>query len=192
MAGAAERRRSRRRRAALIAAGRRSSSSARRWSPAPGRKTEPAASSRPSTHSSLPPARPEPRRRLRRRSGRRLGPDFSAWVALALAAASVNPHDQTKPGRGQRRLHLPRRTRRARTERDHRLRARTDGRQRRRISAAAARRRQPGRRGPPGPDPGTGAFSHEAGGRVPGMNDTIFAILALAPIKRPAIEPGPT
>src|ERR1700742_744802 len=34
----------------------------------------------------------------------------------------------------------------------------------------------------------TGALSHELGGSVPGMNDTIFAILALAPIKEPAIE----
>jgi hypothetical protein len=38
------------------------------------------------------------------------------------------------------------------------------------------------------PGPNAGAFPHEAGSTEPGMNDTIFAILALSPIAEPAAQ----
>ena len=80
--------------------------------------------------------------------GRQSSPVFSAWVALALAAAGINPQDQTKPRR-HRRLQLPgrplRRGARRRECQPSRLhddpRARTDGGQRRRNRPARLRRR---------------------------------------------------
>jgi hypothetical protein len=113
-------------------------------------------------------------------------PDFSAWVALALAAASVNPHDQKAIGGTDVYTYL--------AEHADKLESTTDFERELMVVDAAEY--------PPQPlggvnlvekvlqarIPATGAFSHELGGSVPGMNDTIFAILALAPIKEPAIE----
>lgn len=112
-------------------------------------------------------------------------PDISAWVALALAAASVNPHDQKKPGETDVYSYL--------AEHADELKLTTDFERELMVVNTAEY--------PPQPLGGVdlvarllesrlpnGAFTHEVGGVNPGMNDTIFAILALAPIKEPAIE----
>jgi hypothetical protein len=112
-------------------------------------------------------------------------PDISAWVALALAAASVNPHDQKKPGGVDVYTYL--------AEHANKLKSTTDFERELMVVNTAEY--------PPQPLGGVdlvarllesrlpnGSFTHEAGGLNPGMNDTIFAILALAPIKEPTIE----
>jgi hypothetical protein len=118
--------------------------------------------------------------------------DFSAWVALALAAASVNPHDQkdkTESGAKDVYSYLA-----EQAEEGHELSTTTDfERNLMVVNTAEVRPRPLG-----GVDlvkgvlegriESTGAFSHELHSNVPGVNDTIFAILALAPIKEPAIE----
>jgi hypothetical protein len=106
-------------------------------------------------------------------------------VALALAAASVNPHEQAKPGGVDVYTYL--------AEHAGELKLTTDFERALLVVDAAEY--------PPRPLGGVnlvegilrsrlpnGSFSHEAGGVNPGMNDTIFAILALAPIKTPEIE----
>lgn len=112
-------------------------------------------------------------------------PDITSWVALALAAASVNPHDQKKPGGVDAYSYL--------AAHAGELTLTTDFERALLVVDAAEY--------PPRPLGGvnlvegilksrlaSGAFTHEAGGINPGMNDTIFAILALAPIKEPTIE----
>jgi hypothetical protein len=112
-------------------------------------------------------------------------PDFSSWVALALAAADINPHDQARPGGTDVYTYL--------AEHADELSATTDFERALLVVDASE--------SPPRPLGGVdlvarllerrlpdGAFTHEAGGTTPGMNDTIFAILALAPIEEPAIE----
>ena len=118
-------------------------------------------------------------------AGRPSDPDISSWVALALAAASVNPHEQAKPGGKDVYTYL--------AEHAGELRLTTDFERALLVVDAAEY--------PPRPLGGVnlvegilrsrlpnGSFTHEAGGVNPGMNDTIFAILALAPIKTPEIE----
>jgi prenyltransferase beta subunit len=113
-------------------------------------------------------------------------PDFSAWVALALAAASVNPHDQKRVGGTDVYTYL--------AAHAGELEVTTDFERALMVVNTAEY--------PPRPLGGvnlvekvlegriasSGAFSHELGGTTPGMNDTIFAILALAPIKEARIE----
>jgi prenyltransferase beta subunit len=125
-------------------------------------------------------------------AGAESSPLFSAWTALALAAAGVNPHDQknkTEPGAKDVYTYLA-----EQAEQGHELSVTTDFERNLMVVNTAEVPPQPlggvnliegvldGR------IPSTGAFSHELGGSVPGINDTIFAILALAPIKQPAIE----
>jgi hypothetical protein len=119
-------------------------------------------------------------------AGAESNPDFSAWVALALAAMSVNPHDQ-KPIIGKDVYTYL-------AEHAGELKLTTDFERELMVANTADY--------PPllfgginlvekvlqGRIPGTGAFSHELGSSPAGMNDTIFAILALAPIKEPPIE----
>jgi Squalene-hopene cyclase C-terminal domain/Prenyltransferase and squalene oxidase repeat len=122
-------------------------------------------------------------------AGAASSPLFSAWVALALAAAGVNPHDQrnkTLPGAKDVYTYL--------AEHAGELELTTDFERELMVANTADY--------PPllfgginlvekvlqGRIPGTGAFSHELGSSPAGMNDTIFAVLALAPIKEPAIE----
>jgi hypothetical protein len=113
-------------------------------------------------------------------------PDFSAWVALALAAASVNPHDQKQPGGLDVYTYL--------AEHADELKVTTDFERELMVVNTAEYPPQPlgginlVERVLEARIPSTGAFSHNLGGTTPGMNDTIFAILALAPIKEPAIE----
>jgi prenyltransferase beta subunit len=112
-------------------------------------------------------------------------PDITSWVALALGAASVNPRDQKKPGGKDVYTYL--------AENAAELTLTTDFERALLVVDATEY--------PPRPLGGVnlveailrsrlpnGSFTHEAGGANPGMNDTIFAILALAPIKEPAIE----
>jgi hypothetical protein len=112
-------------------------------------------------------------------------PDISSWVALALAAADINPHDQAKPGGTDVYTYL--------AEHAGELESTTDFERALLVVDASEYPPQPlggvdlvarilERRLP------SGAFTHEAGSTVPGMNDTIFAILALSPITEPAIE----
>jgi prenyltransferase beta subunit len=125
-------------------------------------------------------------------AGAESSPLFSAWTALALAAAGVNPHDQrnkTEPGAKDVYTYLA-----ERAEEGHELSLTTDFERNLMVVNTAEY--------PPRPLGGvdlvkgvlegriaeSGAFSHEAHSSVTGMNDTIFAILALAPIKVPTIE----
>jgi prenyltransferase beta subunit len=125
-------------------------------------------------------------------AGAESSPLFSAWTALALAAAGINPHDQknkTVPGAKDVYTYLA-----EQAEGGHELSVTTDFERNLMVVNTAEV--------PPQPLGGvdlvkgvlegriaeSGAFSHEAHSSVAGMNDTIFAILALAPIKQPAIE----
>lgn len=112
-------------------------------------------------------------------------PDISSWVALALAATGVNPHDQKQPGGVDVYSYLAAHAKELTLTTDF---------ERALLVVDASEY-------PPQPFGGinlveailasrlpNGAFSHEAGGATPGMNDTIFAILALSPIKEPEIE----
>jgi prenyltransferase beta subunit len=116
-------------------------------------------------------------------------PDFSAWVALALAAAGINPRDQSRPGGTDAYTYL--------AEHAGELTLTTDFERALLVVDAS------------GTSPedfggvqlvqqilarqltGTheeGAFVQESGERTPGVNDTIFAILALSLIQEPAVQ----
>jgi hypothetical protein len=121
------------------------------------------------------------------------GSDFTAWVALALAAAGINPRDQTTAkqhwvGGHSAYSYL--------AERAHNASLTTDFERELLVVDAAGtsphdfggvdlageilkRQITAGRN--------AGAFPHEAGSRTPGVNDTIFAILSLSPIHEPAV-----
>ena len=112
-------------------------------------------------------------------------PDFSAWVALALAAADVNPRDQEKPGGASVYEYL--------AAHAGELTLTTDFERALLVVDATEY--------PPQPLGGVdlvarllerqlpdGGFTHEAGGEHAGMNDTIFAVIALSPVKEPAVE----
>jgi hypothetical protein len=125
-------------------------------------------------------------------AGAESSPLFSAWTALALAAAGVNPHDQknkTEPGAKDVYTYLA-----EQAEEGRELSVTTDF--ERNLMVVNTAEVPPRALGGvdlvegvlAGRIAESGAFSHEAHGSVPGMNDTIFAILALAPIKQPAIE----
>jgi prenyltransferase beta subunit len=121
--------------------------------------------------------------------------DASAWVALALAAAGINPRDQTPAGQhyqGAKNLytylaeHAGELTASTDFERDLLV-----------VDAAGTSPTDFGgvnllerilRRQLTQPGPAAGAFEHEAGSGEPEMNDTIFAILALSPIHEPRVE----
>jgi prenyltransferase beta subunit len=116
-------------------------------------------------------------------------PDFSAWVALALAAAGINPRDQSRPGGTDAYTYL--------AEHAGELELTTDFERALLVVDASGTspedfggvhlvqqilaRQLTG-------SPEEGAFVHEAGGRTPGVNDTIFAILALSPVPEPAVQ----
>jgi len=126
--------------------------------------------------------------------GTESGADFTAWVALALAAAGINPRDQTTApqhwvGGHSAYTYL--------AENVHTASLTTDfERELLVVDAAGASPHDFGgvdlvgeilkRQIATGSN--AGAFPHEAGGTVPGVNDTIFAILSLSPIHEPAVE----
>jgi prenyltransferase beta subunit len=112
-------------------------------------------------------------------------PDFTAWVALALAAAGINPQDQALPEDTSAYTYLA----------DHvdELSVTTDFERVLLVVDASGTSPQ---------DFGgvnlvrailahqlpEGAFFHETTEQTPGINDTIFAILALSPIKEPLVQ----
>ncbi len=122
------------------------------------------------------------------------GSDFTAWVTLALAAAGINPRDQTTApqhwvGGHSAYTYL--------AERAHKDSLTTDFERELLVVDAAGTsphdfggvdlageilKRQIATGG------NAGAFPHEAGSQTPGVNDTIFAILSLSPIGEPAVE----
>jgi hypothetical protein len=125
-------------------------------------------------------------------AGTESSPLFSAWTALALAAAGVNPHDQknkTEPGAKDVYTYLA-----EQAEQGHELSVTTDF--ERNLMVVNTAEVPPQALGGVNLVEGvlngriaeSGAFSHEAHSSVPGINDTIFAILSLAPITQPAIE----
>jgi hypothetical protein len=121
--------------------------------------------------------------------------DVSAWVALALAAAGINPRDQTPAGQHYIGAHnvygyL--------TEHAGTLSSTTDlDRELLVVDATGSSPTDFGgvdllakilQRQLTQPGPRDGAFVHEAGSGEPATNDTIFAILALSPIHEPAVQ----
>jgi prenyltransferase beta subunit len=121
--------------------------------------------------------------------------DVSAWVALALAAAGINPRDQTPANQhyiGGRSVYG------YLTEHAGALSSTTDF--DRELLVVDATGTSPAdfggfnllekilQRQLTQPGSNDGAFMHEAGSGEPAMNDTIFAILALSPIQEPAVE----
>ena len=123
------------------------------------------------------------------------GSDFTAWVALALAAAGINPRDQTTApqywvGGHSAYTFLAERARDASLTTDFEREllvvdaAGTSPHDFGGVNLAGEilkRQIASGRN--------AGAFPHEADDpRTPGVNDTIFAILSLSPIHEPAVE----
>lgn len=116
-------------------------------------------------------------------------PDFSAWVALALAAAGINPQDQTQPGGVDVYTYL--------AEHAGELTLTTDF--ERALLVVDASGTSPhdfagvdlvsqilGRQITGASE--EGAFVHQAGERTAGINDTVFAILALSPVQEPVVQ----
>jgi hypothetical protein len=127
--------------------------------------------------------------------GTEAGSDFTAWVALALAAAGINPRDQTTArqhwvGGHSAYTYL--------AERAHNASLTTDF--ERELLVVDAAGTSPHDFG--GVDlageilkrqiasgSNAGAFPHEADDPwTPGVNDTIFAILSLSPVHEPAVQ----
>ncbi|HEU0251205.1 MAG TPA: hypothetical protein VFR48_10820 [Solirubrobacteraceae bacterium] len=120
--------------------------------------------------------------------------DFTAWISLALAAAGINPRDQsTAPqhwaGGHSAYTYL--------AENAHHASLTTDfERELLVVNAAGTSPHDFGgvdlakeilkRQIATGSN--AGAFPHVAGSQTPGVNDTIFAILSLSPIHEPAVE----
>jgi hypothetical protein len=123
------------------------------------------------------------------------GSDFTAWVTLAIAAAGINPRDQTTAKQHWLAGHS---AYSYLAENAHNASLTTDF--ERELLVVDAAGTSPHDFG--GVDlageilkrqiatgPNAGAFPHEASDpRTPGVNDTIFAILALSPIREPAVE----
>jgi prenyltransferase beta subunit len=112
-------------------------------------------------------------------------PITSAWVALSLAAADINPRSQAKAGGASVYEYL--------TAQVGRLDVTTDFERELMVVNATEY--------PPQPLGGVnlvekllarqlpnGGFPHQEGGPTAGMNDTIYAIIALSPIKEPTVE----
>ena len=111
--------------------------------------------------------------------------DFTAWAALALAAAGINPQDQALPEDTSAYTYL--------AEHVGELSVTTDFERVLLVVDASGTSPQDfggvnlvrailARQLP------EGAFFHEAAEQAPGINDTIFAILALSPIKETAVQ----
>ncbi|HTZ65137.1 MAG TPA: prenyltransferase/squalene oxidase repeat-containing protein [Solirubrobacteraceae bacterium] len=113
-------------------------------------------------------------------------PDISAWAAIGLAADGINPQQQAKPGGRSVYTYL--------TEHAGELKETTNFERALLVADAAGtsphdfggvdlvarimERRLP-----------EGEFAHEAGEQaVHGVNDTVFAILALSPVQEPAVQ----
>ncbi len=112
-------------------------------------------------------------------------PEFSAWAAIGLASAGINPQNQARPGGESAYSYLA----------DHagELNSTTDFERALLVVDAAGTSAQDfggvnlvqailQRKLP------DGGFSHEQGEAAPGVNDTIFAIIALSPIQEPTVQ----
>lgn len=122
--------------------------------------------------------------------GTQSSPGFTAWVSIALAAAGINPQIQRKPGGGDAYsfllAHAGQMSYTTDLERELLV-----------VDAAGASPHDFAgvdlvarilERELPEPAAGGIAFPHEAGSKRPGMNDTIFAVLALSPIHELAVQ----
>jgi prenyltransferase beta subunit len=112
-------------------------------------------------------------------------PHLTAWVSIALAAAGVNPQNQSRSGGVSAYDYL--------SEHAGEL-SETTAFERVLLVVDAA--------GTSPQDFGDvnlvqailhrqlpeGGFAHEEGGRTPGVNDTIFAIIALSPVREPSVQ----
>jgi hypothetical protein len=124
--------------------------------------------------------------------GAKSNADFSAWVAVALAATGINPRDQTTAAQHYAGGHS---VFAYLIEHAGEMSLTTDyERELLVVDAAGASPYEFGgvdlvakilERQLTEPGPNAGAFVHEGGSGEPGMNDTIFAILALSPIREP-------
>jgi hypothetical protein len=134
--------------------------------------------------------------------GEQPGSDFTAWVALALAAAGINPRDQTTAkqywvGGHSAYTYLAEHAPEELTERygNHPVTTNFE----RELLVVDTSGTSPHDFG--GIDlvgeilnrqiatgSNKGAFPHEAGSQEPGVNDTIFAILALSPVHEPLVQ----
>lgn len=126
--------------------------------------------------------------------GREAGPDFSAWVTLALAAAGINPRDQTT-----RKQHYQAGHSAFDYLAEHADEASLTTDFERELLVVDAAGTSPEDFG--GVDlveeilkrqitqgPQAGGFPHEAGSTEAGVNDTVFAIIALSPIHEPQVQ----
>jgi hypothetical protein len=120
----------------------------------------------------------------------RSGANFTAWVAIALAAAGINPRDQRQPGGQTAYAYL--------VEHADEMSYTTDfERELLVVDASGTSPHDFGgvdlverilEREIQEPAEGGAAFPHEAGSSRAGMNDTIFAVIALSPVHEPAAE----
>ena len=112
-------------------------------------------------------------------------PDVTAWVSIALAAAGINPQNQSQPGGASAYTYLSQHT--------GELTETTNFERVLMVVDAAGTSPQDfggvnlvqailGRKLP------DGGFAHDEGGDTPGVNDTIFAIIALSPIREPGVQ----
>jgi prenyltransferase beta subunit len=122
-------------------------------------------------------------------AGGRSTPSFSAWAALALAAAGINPQDQAVEGGASVYTYLA----------EHTSELKTSLELARELLVVDASGTQPhdyggvdlvsellGRRlTGPGRE---GAFAEQPGSSTPSVNNTIFAILALSPIQEATVQ----
>jgi prenyltransferase beta subunit len=122
-------------------------------------------------------------------AGGKSSPDLSAWVALGLAAAGINPQDQVGSGGVSVYTYLAGQakelTRTLEFEREL-LVVDAAGTSPSEFGGVNLVKAILGRR--PSGAGDEGAFSDEAGESTPHVNDTIFAILALSPIQEPAVQ----
>lgn len=120
--------------------------------------------------------------------------DFTAWITLALAAAGINPRDQTTApqhwvGGHSAYTYLAENARKASLTTDFERELLV-------VDAAGTSPHDFGEVDLVGEilkrqiatGSNAGAFLHVAGSQTPGVNDTIFAILSLSPIHEPAVE----
>jgi len=122
-------------------------------------------------------------------------PDFSAWVALALAAAGINPQDQAKPGGVDAYTYLAKHASELSRPNAECPRSSCTTELERVLLVVDAAGTSPHDFG--GVDLvnailqrrlSAGSFPHEADESTAGMNDTIFAVLALSPVHESAVQ----
>jgi hypothetical protein len=124
--------------------------------------------------------------------GAELSPDFTSWATLALAGAGINPQEQAQPGGTSAYAYLAAHAGDLKSATDYALALLV-------VDAAGTAPEQFGgahlvkalleHRIAGGRE--AGAFFHEEASKGPGVNDTIFSILALSPAQRTQ-EPGVT